>query len=222
MSQSLREASTAPHPIVETNLRVVLFDLGGVLERVAAAPKVEAWTSGRIPSSAFWSAWLSADSVRDFETGRIGPEDFAPRAVAELGLDISPAAFLHDFRDWLAGPYDGARELVLAVRAAGLRTASFSNSNAIHWPIMEAHQGIAEIFDANFPSHILGHCKPDVEAFQAVVRALGVPAHEIVFLDDNLVNVEGARNAGLRAEQVDGVGGACVALRAAGILLPPA
>lgn len=206
-------SSSLPAPI-----RVVLFDLGGVLERVAAAPKVEAWTSGRIPSSAFWSAWLSAESVRDFETGRIAPREFAPRAVAELGLDISPADFLHDFRDWLAGPYDGARDLVLQVRASGVRTASFSNSNAIHWPIMESHQSVAELFDANFPSHLLGHCKPDVEAFQAVVVALDVPAETILFLDDNLVNVEGARSAGLRAERVDGVEGARRALQANGLL----
>lgn len=205
-------------PLHRAPIRVVLFDLGGVLERVAAAPKVEAWTAGRIPSSAFWSAWLSADSVRDFETGRIGPQEFAPRAVSELGLDISPADFLHDFRDWLAGPYDGARDLVLQVRASGVRTASFSNSNAIHWPIMESHQDVAEVFDANFPSHVLGHCKPDVEAFHAVVAALDVPAEAILFLDDNLVNVEGARRAGLQAERVDGVEGARKVLQAAELL----
>jgi len=218
MTPSLPEALPEPRPTAGTTVRVVLFDLGGVLERVAAAPKVEAWTSGRIPSSAFWSAWLSADSVRDFETGRIGPEEFAPRAVEELGLDIAPEAFLHDFRDWLAGPYDGARDLVLQVRAAGLRTASFSNSNAVHWPIMERHQDTATIFDANFPSHRLGLCKPDVEAFQAVVHGLGVPAHEVLFLDDNQVNVDGAREAGMLATRVDGVDGARSALHEAGLL----
>ena len=41
-------------------IRAVLFDLGGVLERVDAAPRVEKWTSGRIPSSEFWERWLSA------------------------------------------------------------------------------------------------------------------------------------------------------------------
>lgn len=198
--------------------RVVLFDLGGVLERVAAAPKVEAWTSGRIPSSEFWSTWLSAESVRDFETGRISPDTFALRGVQELGLPIAPSEFLDDFREWLAGPYPGARDLVLEVRSRGFRTASFSNSNAIHWPIMERHQGTLELFDANFPSHRLGLCKPDVEAFEKVVKLLAVPANAILFLDDNLVNVEGARRAGMLAEQVHGVEGARTALEALGIL----
>ena len=50
-------------------IRAVLFDLGGVLERVDAGPKLEAWTSGRIPSSLFWERWLSSSSVREFESG---------------------------------------------------------------------------------------------------------------------------------------------------------
>jgi len=194
-------------------IKVVLFDLGGVLERVAAAPKVEAWTRGQIPSDKFWSTWLSAHSVRDFESGRISPDTFALRAVAELGLAIAPSAFLDDFRDWLAGPYEGARELVQRVRDTGVRTASFSNSNAIHWPIMERHQATMDVFDANFPSHRLGLCKPDVEAFAKVLKLLARPGHQVLFLDDNLVNVEGARLAGMKAEHVQGVEGARTTLR---------
>jgi len=199
-------------------IKVVLFDLGGVLERVAAAPKVEAWTRGGIPADKFWPTWLAASSVRDFESGRISPDTFALRAVEELGISIQPSDFLDDFRDWLAGPFEGARDLVMAVREAGVRTASFSNSNAVHWPIMERHQSTLELFDANFPSHRLGLCKPDVEAFAKVLKLLGRTGSEILFLDDNQVNVEGAHAAGLRAERVDGVAGARAALETAGIL----
>lgn len=197
---------------------VVLFDLGGVLERVAAAPKVEAWTQGRIPADKFWSTWLASPAVRDFESGTISSDTFALRAVRELGLSISPPEFLDDFRGWLAGPYDGAHELVSSVRRAGVRTASFSNSNAVHWPIMERHQSTMELFDANFPSHRLGLCKPDVEAFAKVVKMLGRPAERVLFLDDNQVNVDGARSCGLRAERVDGPGAARETLEREGIL----
>lgn len=207
-------------PSASRPLRLVLFDLGGVLERVDAAAKVESWTKGRIPTDRFWPTWLAAHAVRDFESGRISPDTFALRAVEELGISISPSSFLDDFRDWLAGPFDGARELVLDVRATGTRTASFSNSNAVHWPIMERHQSTFELFDANFPSHRMGRCKPDVEAFSKVIELLARPANEIFFIDDNLVNVEGARAAGMRAEQVAGVDGARIALQAAGVLPP--
>jgi putative hydrolase of the HAD superfamily len=201
-------------------IRAVLFDLGGVLERVDAAVRVEEWTSGRIPSSEFWDRWLAAQSVKDFESGFIGAEVFAQRAVPELGLSISPEHFLHDFRSWLGGPYEGASDLVEQVRARGFAAASLSNSNEVHWPIMEDHQKTDSVFDANFPSHSLGVCKPHPEAFLEALRRWGKEPSEVLFLDDNEVNCIGAREAGLQAIRVQGVAGARAALVEAGVLGP--
>ena len=200
-------------------IRAVLFDLGGVLERVVAADQIEAWTHGQIPASEFWNRWLGAESVRSFETGKISPLEFATAAVDELGIRVDPEQFLGGFETWLAGPYEGAHQLVAEVRAAGYRVASFSNSNAVHWPLMEHHQMTPALFEANFPSHLLGICKPDRQAFQAVAARWGVPADEILFLDDNEVNCAGARAAGLQARRVHEVAGARAALVEAGIVL---
>jgi putative hydrolase of the HAD superfamily len=41
--------------------------------------------------------------------------------------------------------------------------------------------------------------KPDVAAFEYVIKASGVNAAETLFIDDALVNVEGAHKAGLQA-----------------------
>jgi HAD superfamily hydrolase (TIGR01509 family) len=199
-------------------IEAVLFDLGGVLEKVAAAPRVDAWTRGRIPASEFWARWLSADSVQRFETGRLPAREFSVLAVSELGLEISPDEFLHDFRTWLAGPYDGALELLADLRERGMAVASFSNSNEVHWPIMERHQDTDTAFHANFPSHRLGLCKPHPEAFVELLHRWDRPASSVLFLDDNEVNCLGARRAGIEAERVDGPAGARAALRARGIL----
>lgn len=199
-------------------IEAVLFDLGGVLETVSAASQVESWTHGEIPASEFWHRWLSADSVRLFETGRIDANTFASHVVDELGIHVEPDVFLEGFSSWAAGPFDGAADLVSRVRQAGFRVASFSNSNAVHWPIMQCHQKTEEIFEANFPSHLLGLCKPDASAFREVADRWGVAPGRILFLDDNEVNCEGAREAGMRAERVQGVVGAQDALRKHGIL----
>lgn len=199
-------------------IEAVLFDLGGVLERVVAAPQIEEWTRGQIPASEFWHRWLSAESVRRFETGRIGTLEFCEHAVDELEIRVSPQEFKYGFLTWLAGPYEGASDLVRRVRAAGRKVASFSNSNEAHWPIMERHQDTAAIFDANFPSHLLGICKPDRESFVEVAKRWEVEPGRILFLDDNEVNCEGARAAGMRAERVQEVAGATAALVRAGIL----
>jgi glucose-1-phosphatase len=199
-------------------IEAVLFDLGGVLERVVAAAQIEIWTHGEIPPSEFWHRWLSADAVRRFETGKIGPEEFSAHAVDELGIQVDPSAFLRGFATWLAGPYEGASALVSRVRERGFRVASFSNSNEVHWPIMETHQDTARVFEANFPSHQLGLCKPDREAFAEVARRWNIGPERILFLDDNEVNCEGAREAGMRAVRVHEVAGARAALVEDGIL----
>ena len=199
-------------------IEAVLFDLGGVLERVVAAEQIETWTKGQIPSSEFWHRWLSAESVRLFETGKIGATEFAAHAVDELGIHVDPSTFLRGFATWLAGPYDGASALVSRVRERGFRVASFSNSNEVHWPIMEIHQNTDVVFEANNPSHQLGICKPDRESFSEVARRWKIAPDRILFLDDNEVNCEGARQAGMQAVRVQEVAGAKAALVERGIL----
>jgi putative hydrolase of the HAD superfamily len=203
---------------MSSKIEAVLFDLGGVLERVVAAPQVEEWTRGQIPSDEFWHRWLSAESVRLYETGKIGTLEFCEHVVDELEIRVSPQEFKYGFLTWLAGPYDGAAELVQAVRGAGYKVASFSNSNESHWPIMERHQDTATIFDANFPSHQLAICKPDREAFVEVAKRWGIAPASILFLDDNEVNCDGARATGMQAERVLEVAGARTALVRRGIL----
>jgi putative hydrolase of the HAD superfamily len=44
--------------------------------------------------------------------------------------------------------------------------------------------------------------KPEAAAYDYVVRAIGAPADRIVFFDDNLENIQGARARGLQAVHV--------------------
>lgn len=56
----------------------------------------------------------------------------------------------------------------------------------------------------HFPSHILGMLKPDPEVFEHVVQSLACKPASILFLDDNTINVTGARKIGMAAYQVKG------------------
>ena len=48
----------------------------------------------------------------------------------------------------------------------------------------------------------LGLRKPDCAAFEGVANAMGIALSAILFFDDTLENVEGARAAGLQAVHV--------------------
>ncbi len=73
-------------------------------------------------------------------------------------------------------------------------------------------------FSRMFASHETGRIKPDREAFTGAAGDLGVPAGEILFLDDNPECIEAARSVGMQAREVHGVAEARRALEDAGLL----
>ena len=75
---------------------VLLFDLGGVLVRATGNPVA---ADGTLPADDdFWRRWLLSPAVRDFESGRTSPEEFARAVAAEFELEVGPDEFLRRFR----------------------------------------------------------------------------------------------------------------------------
>ena len=54
-------------------------------------------------------------------------------------------------------------------------------------------------FEKVYYSHEIGKRKPDVEVYEYILDDNGLQANECLFIDDNLVNVEAARQAGIHA-----------------------
>jgi putative hydrolase of the HAD superfamily len=86
----------------------------------------------------------------------------------------------------------------------------FSNTNAIHLQAFHrSYQDVYgttmdELFEKAYYSHRINLRKPDVEAYRYVVKDGRMDAAETLFIDDALVNVEGARLAGLQAVHLTG------------------
>jgi putative hydrolase of the HAD superfamily len=78
--------------------------------------------------------------------------------------------------------------------------------------------GIDGDFDMVFNSARLGLAKPDTEAFRTVAKLLDVPVERCLFIDDTRPNVEGAREAGMRAEPFVDVDALRELLEEAGLL----
>ncbi len=197
-------------------IRVVLFDIGGVLIQLTGVEVLRGWLQNRVTAEELWRLWLRSPVVRAFETGKLDADSFAADLVAELGIAIAPSDFLAAFVTWPGASYPGARELFARI-PKHYRRAVLSNSNALHWPRMLDKLSLHATFDAHFASHLTGKIKPDPEAFQHVVESLGCEAGQVFFLDDNHLNVEAALGIGMQAQQVRGVDEALAALIDAGI-----
>lgn len=191
-----------------------MFDLGGVLIELDGAPPCAPGASVEVA----WARWLSSPTVRAFESGSIDAETFADQMVSTLASGMTAERFLDQFVGWPIGPFDGALEMVARI-PTDVVVATMSNTNELHWPIF-MQMGLDGPFHKHFPSHETGLLKPDRAAFENVVASLGCAPDQILFLDDQLANVEGAQACGVNARQVSGVRAAELALLEFGILAP--
>ncbi|MDH3377522.1 MAG: HAD-IA family hydrolase [Gammaproteobacteria bacterium] len=180
---------------------VILFDLGGVLVDFAGYRRLESILQGPIDADELRVRWLSSAAVREFELGRLTPENFADRFVEEWSLPMNGSEFLSEFREWPRGLYPGVAALLAAVSVQA-RLACLSNSNATHWPVLSGMLG--DCFEHQFVSHQLGLAKPDPAVFDLVKGELKAEGSEILFLDDAEPNVAAAEACGLRSEVVRG------------------
>lgn len=183
-------------------IEVVLFDLGGVLIELGGMGDMAVFSS-EDSEDEIWRRWLSCPWVRRFERGQCDAQTFAEGMVESWTMPVSPEAFLEAFTAWPKGMLPDAHEVV---HAAGrhARVACLSNTNSLHVERQWAEFGIYELFDGIYLSNEMGMVKPDAEAFEYVVERLEVSADQILFLDDNQINVDGARAAGLIAEKTVG------------------
>lgn len=183
------------------HIEVLLFDVGGILIELGG---IEIWKNltGQTDEAELWSQWLNCQVVKDFESGRSTPTDFANGMVRKYDLQISTDQFIESFAQWPKGFYEGARELVADV-APNIRTGCFSNTNDIHWSI-SFNQSVHDLFDLHFLSHKIGHVKPDASAFQYVIDELKCAPESIFFVDDNIINVDAARACGFDAHVTKG------------------
>ena len=202
-----------------TDIDVILFDLGGVLIELGGVEKMLEWSKGLASTDDLWRRWLHSAAVRAFETGRIDTAAFAAGVIKEFDVPVSPAEFLQAFHGWPRALFPGAKELLVEL-APHYQLASVSNTNVMHWGRFTGEWSLDQSFHHNFPSHRVGKLKPDAEYFEHVLDAVGAPAARVLFIDDNAINVDAASRLGVVSRRVLGVQGARSALRELG-LLPP-
>jgi FMN phosphatase YigB (HAD superfamily) len=202
--------------VTDDRIDLVLFDLGGVLIQpggVAAMREL----AGIDSDDALWARWLGCRWVQRFEAGGCTAQEFADGMVGDWDLALEPAAFLEQFGGWPEPPFEGALELVEAVQAK-VPAGFLSNMNAFQWDANYASIPLTRAFAFRFLSFELGLVKPDAAVFEAVADRLPVPRRRVLFLDDNLVNVEAAERSGFAARHVRGIDAARAALVSTGVL----
>jgi putative hydrolase of the HAD superfamily len=182
-------------------MKVLLFDMGGVLVELTGLLDMVRWMKEPVSGEDLIVRWIHSPAVTLFETGRISPEEFSVRTVGEFGLEISPDTFCKAFGDFIGDFTDGIRQVLLSI-PGDYKKALLTNTNVIHWDKVHGYSDFLPLFDAVFPSHLTGVIKPEPRSFLQVAEHFGCEPGEIIFFDDNPVNIRAALSLGLKAETV--------------------
>ncbi len=201
-------------------IRVLLFDLGGVLIELNELSTLLHLNGDEMPVNKLWSDWLSSPAARAFEMGISTKEQFADKYIEETNLPIKRNEFLNAFTQLPKGLYPDAHRLIERCRDRYF-IACLSNTNALHWQRLTHEMGIGGMFDQHFASHLTGKLKPDRESFEHVLQSLNCDPSAILFLDDNEMNVKAARSVGIIAYRTEGAQEAEKTLEKIGILTKP-
>ncbi len=181
------------------DVTAVLWDADGVLQRVPGGVEesMRPALEGRVGDvEAFLEAAYWAE--RPALSGEVSWLEVLPGLLEQWGIGDS---YDDVVRTWLSiEPVAATHELLRALRRAGLRCYLATNQAEHRGVHMRDELGYAGLFDGAFYSYEMGVAKPDPAYFRFIVDALGAPAHQLLFLDDRLDNVEAARSVGLRAE----------------------
>ncbi len=180
----------------------LIFDFGGVIVETASAAEIRASLGAELPVFEPDSRALHVWNA--FELGTLAPEQFADQFLAEFPLELTPEAFLREFASWNRRVFPDAPELLDDLRPR-YRLAAITNTNPLHWKRLSGEFLVQDLFERVFASHHLGLRKPDPAIYEHALQELDVEPQRVTFFDDNGVNVEAARRAGMRAHRVEGI-----------------
>ncbi len=182
-------------------IKAVLFDLGNVVVafdfKLAYARMAE--QCGCKPEEV--TARIRATGlVGPFERGEIAAEPFVRELCAALRVNVT----YRQFCEWWSGvflPETLVPEALLEDLASRYRLLALSNTNPIHFAMLQEAYPLLRHFDDYVLSYQVGAAKPEAKIYrEAIARAECAP-EECFFTDDLAVNIEAARVHGMDAVQ---------------------
>ena len=187
-----------PSPLAPASADALLFDIGRVVLDIDFNKALACWAghAGCAPAD-LAARFVREEAYRHHEVGKIDDAAYFESLRQSLGIKLSDAQLLQGWNAIFIGEMPGISAL-LARAARKVPLYAFSNTNNAHVEYFPAaYPDVLGHFREMYLSSAIGLRKPDAEAYDHVVKAIGVPAQRIVFFDDLAANIDGATARGL-------------------------
>lgn len=180
-------------------LRAIIFDIGRVLVRVDVARAMTGLAEAvSLSPEEVWSALQKDPRWKDWQEGRMSPQDWHLQVSRRLGSKLSFDQFVEVWNRAL-DPTPIHEDAFLAKLAKKYRLAVLSNTDPLHVAHLEKTFAFFEFFPARIYSCAVGTSKPNPLIYKEALQACKVRAQEAVYVDDVPAYAQAAAQLGLRA-----------------------
>jgi putative hydrolase of the HAD superfamily len=204
-------------------IRAIVCDFGGVL----TTPLVESFLAMQedigVSVEEFGAAMRAVAGDGDIplfalERGQLSEADFLELLGTGFDETLGRRPHLHGFGELFIGGLKANApmiDLMRDLRGEGYRMAMLTN-NVKEWePHWRPMLPVDEIFELVVDSAFVGMRKPEPGIFALTVERIGLPAAECLLVDDMELNIEAAREFGMRTVHYREPGQAIADVRAA-------
>jgi len=146
---------------------------------------------------------FAASFFSDHEAGRITDEEFLQEIKKLLSGEVPTESVIEAWNALLLR-FPPERIALIKNLKTRYRIFLYSNTNAIHQEKFKEifrnsfSAELGSLFEKAYYSHELGQRKPESGGYEQIIRENNLDPKQTLFVDDALINVEGAMKTGLK------------------------
>ena len=193
------------HQAMNNEIKAIIFDMGGVI--IFTCDDIPRQTLAQqlgVPVAQLKDEVFNSQSALMSEIGILSKEEHWVKVLKNLGINTSQNIKEIDEAFWAGDCIDdkllGYIKLLKKKYKVGFLSNAFKGVR--EW--IENHYRFLDSFDQVIFSNEVGLRKPDPVIYRMMCDKLNVIPQQAVFIDDMLVNVEGAQKVGLQAVHYQG------------------
>lgn len=183
----------------------VVFDLGGVVVDLNYDATIQAFQGlGAEDFQKLYSQALQSDLFDRYETGQISSLHFINKLKELLPNHLTPNKIVAAWNAMIQEFQPEKLRFLEEIKKTHT-IALLSNTNDLHMDCVRrklnkvSKKPLEDYFNYIFLSHEIQIRKPNENVFRFICEKMNVSPEKVLFIDDSIQHIEGARNVGLSA-----------------------
>jgi HAD superfamily hydrolase (TIGR01509 family) len=181
-------------------VKAVCFDVANVLVEIDIAyaiTRLGLYVDDRLSQKIHaLGQWATYDA---FERGHLLEAQFLRELRTHLAINLHHTELVAWWNSSLRKMVDGVEHVVDEI-IGHMPVYALTNTNPLHFDYLMCNMPLLQRFDRVIASFHVGHRKPEAQLFKAAAQLMGQSPADILFIDDLMTNVDGAKAVGYQAE----------------------